>query len=142
MDNVKKRPLVKFSKRAVIYALLLVFAIIFTQALRATASAVLFWFLALLPVVSLIYVLIGKALIRIYVSSDITKVEKMQPVNYELRIINASPFAYPFIETIVSVPPEIETLPLPFAPFSSFSSLFACNASSMADLLLQLRVIL
>ncbi|MBR4205361.1 MAG: DUF58 domain-containing protein [Clostridia bacterium] len=104
MDNVKKRPLLKFSKRAVIYLLVLIFALIFTQALRATASAVLFWFLALLPVVSLIYVLIGKALIRIYVSSDITKVEKMQPVNYELRIINASPFAYPFIETVVSVP--------------------------------------
>ena len=104
MDNVKKRPLLKFSKRAVIYLLVLIFALIFTQALSATASAVLFWFLALLPVVSLIYVLIGKALIRIYVSSDITKVEKMQPVNYELRIINASPFAYPFIETVVSVP--------------------------------------
>ena len=104
MDNVKKRPLVKFSKRAVAYLLLLVFALIFTQALRATASAVLFWFLVLLPIVSILYVLIGKALIRIYVSSDITKVEKLEPMNYELRIINASPFAYPFIEAVVSVP--------------------------------------
>ena len=104
MDNVKKRPLVRFRRSAILYALLLVFALIFTQALRATASAVLFWFLVLLPILSLIYVLVGKALIRIYVSSDITKVEKLQPMNYELRIINASPFAYPFIEAVVSVP--------------------------------------
>lgn len=104
MDNLKKRPLVKFRRPAILYALLLVFALIFTQALRATASAVLFWFLVLLPILSVLYVLVGKALIRIYVSSDITKVEKLQPVNYELRIINASPFAYPFIEAVVSVP--------------------------------------
>ncbi len=104
MDNVKKRPLVKFRKPAILYALLLIFSLVFTQALRATASSVLFWFLVLLPIVSVLYVLIGKALIRIYVSSDITKVEKLQPVSYELRIINASPFAYPFIEAVVSVP--------------------------------------
>ena len=104
MDTIKKRPLVRFRRPAILYALLLVFALIFTQALRATASAVLFWFLVLLPILSVAYVLIGKALIRIYVSSDISKVEKMQPVKYELRIINASPFAYPFIEAVVSVP--------------------------------------
>lgn len=104
MDNNIKRPLVIFHKPAIFYAILLIFGLIFTQALRATASAVLFWFLILLPIVSIIYVLVGKALIRIYVGSDITKVEKLQPVEYELRIINASPFAYPFIEAIVSVP--------------------------------------
>jgi hypothetical protein len=104
MDNYNKKPLVKFTKSAVWYACLLVFALVFTQALRAKASAVLFWFLVLMPIVSIIYVLVGKALIRIYVGSDITKVEKLQPVEYELRIINASPFAYPFIEAIISVP--------------------------------------
>ena len=104
MDNYNKKPLVKFTKSAIVYACLLVFALVFTQALRAKASAVLFWFLVLMPIVSIIYVLVGKALIRIYVGSDITKVEKLQPVEYELRIINASPFAYPFIEAIISVP--------------------------------------
>ena len=104
MDNYNRKPLVKFTKSAVWYACLLVFALVFTQALRAKASAVLFWFLVLMPIVSIIYVLVGKALIRIYVGSDITKVEKLQPVEYELRIINASPFAYPFIEAIISVP--------------------------------------
>ena len=104
MDNYTKRPLVKFHKAAVFYALLLVFSLIFTQALRATASAVLFWFLVLVPLLSLIYVLVGNALVRIYVSSSTTKVEKMQPLEYELRIVNASPFAYPFIEAVVSIP--------------------------------------
>ena len=103
-NNYNKKPLVKFTKSAIVYACLLVFALIFTQALRAKASAMLFWFLVLMPIVSVIYVLVGKALIRIYVGSDITKVEKLQPVEYELRIINASPFAYPFIEAIISVP--------------------------------------
>lgn len=104
MDNYTKRPLVKFHKAAVFYALLLVFSLIFTQALRATASAVLFWFLVLVPILSLIYVLVGNALVRIYVSSSTTKLEKMQPLEYELRIVNASPFAYPFIEAVVSIP--------------------------------------
>lgn len=106
MDYYNKRPLVKFNKSAIAYAVLLIFGLIFTQALRAMASALLFWFLVLVPIVSIIYVLIGKALIRIYVGSDISKVEKLQPVEYEMRIINASPFAYPFIEAIICVPEE------------------------------------
>ena len=126
MDNYIKRPLVKFNKSAIVYALLLAFSVVFTQALRATASALLFWFLVLVPVISVIYVLIGKALIRIYVGSDVTKVEKMQPFEYELRIINASPFAYPFIEAVISVPEEDgvrcteQSLNLSLAPLSSY----------------------
>jgi uncharacterized protein (DUF58 family) len=104
MDNYIKRPLVRFHKAAIFYALLLVFSLIFTQALRATASSVLFWFLVLVPLLSLIYVLVGKALVRIYVSSTSTKVDKLTPLEYELRIVNASPFAYPFIEAVVSIP--------------------------------------
>lgn len=126
MDNYIKRPLVKFHKAAIVYALLLVFSLVFTQALRATASALLFWFLVLLPIISLIYVLVGKALVRIYVGSDITKVEKLNPLDYELRIINASPFAYPFIEAVISVPEEDgvrcteQSLNLSLAPLSSY----------------------
>lgn len=126
MDNYIKRPLVKFHKAAIVYALLLVFSLVFTQALRATASALLFWFLVLLPIISLIYVLVGKALVRIYVGSDITKVEKLQPLEYELRIINASPFAYPFIEAVISVPEQDgvrcteQSLNLSLAPLSSY----------------------
>lgn len=126
MDYYKKRPLVKFNKSAIAYAVLLIFGLIFTQALRAMASALLFWFLVLVPIVSVIYVLIGKALIRIYVGSDISKVEKMQPIDYELRIINASPFAYPFIEAIISVPEEDgvrcteQSMTLSLAPMGSY----------------------
>lgn len=106
MDNYIKRPLVKFHKAAIVYALLLVFSLVFTQALRATASAVLFWFLVLVPIWSVLYVILGKALVRIYVSSTSTKVEKMQPFEYEMRIVNASPFAYPFIEAVVCIPED------------------------------------
>ncbi|MGN1346832.1 MAG: DUF58 domain-containing protein [Eubacteriales bacterium] len=126
MENYNKKPAVKFTKAAVVYACLLVFALIFTQALRAKASALLFWFLVLLPVVSVLYVLIGKALIRIYVGSDITKTEKLQPVEYELRIINASPFAYPFLEAVISVPQPDgvrcteQSLKMSLAPMGSY----------------------
>lgn len=124
--SYQKKPLVKFTKSAIVYGCLLLFALVFTQALRARASAVLFWFLVLMPVVSVIYVLVGKALIRIYVGSDITKVEKLQPVEYELRIINASPFAYPFIEAIISVPQPDgvrcteQSLTMSLAPMGSY----------------------
>ncbi len=126
MENNINRPPVKFSKSAVVYALLLIFALIFTQALRAAASALLFWFLLLLPIVSLIYILIGKAIIRVYVSSEKTKVEKLQPLEYELRIINPSPIAYPFIEAVVSVPESDgvrcteQSLNLSLAPLDSY----------------------
>lgn len=126
MDYYNKRPLVKFKRASIFYAALLVFALIFTQALRATASSLLFWFLVLVPIVSIAYVLIGKALIRIYVGSDISKVEKLQPVEYEMRIINASPFAYPFIEAIISVPEEDgvrcteQSMTLSLAPMGSY----------------------
>ena len=126
MDYYNKRPLIKFRRAAIFYAALLVFGVIFTQALRATASALLFWFLILVPLTSVLYVLIGKALIRIYVGSDISKVEKMQPIEYEMRIINASPFAYPFIEAIISVPEEDgvrcteQSMTLSLAPMGSY----------------------
>ena len=126
MDYYNKRPLVKFKRASIFYLGLLVFALIFTQALRATASSLLFWFLILVPIVSIAYVLIGKALIRIYVGSDISKVEKLQPVEYEMRIINASPFAYPFIEAIISVPEEDgvrcteQSMTLSLAPMGSY----------------------
>lgn len=126
MDKYNRKPAVKFTKRAIVYALLLVFGLIFTQALRAKASALLFWFLVLMPVVSVLYVLVGKALIRIYVGSDNTKVEKLQPVEYEMRIINASPFAYPFIEAVISVPQPDgvrcteQSLTMSLAPLGSY----------------------
>ena len=125
-NNYNRKPAVKFTKSAIVYACLLVFALVFTQALRARASAMLFWFLVLMPIVSVIYVLVGKALIRIYVGSDITKTEKLQPVEYELRIINASPFAYPFVEAVICVPQEDgvrcteQSLTMSLAPMGSY----------------------
>lgn len=126
MDNNIKRPAIRFTKRAVVYACLLIFSLIFTQALRAKASALLFWFLIILPIVSLVYVIIGKLILRIYVGSDVSKVEKMQPFEYELRIINPSPIAYPFIEAVLCVPENDgvrcteQSLELSLAPLTNY----------------------
>lgn len=126
MENYTKKPAVRLHRGAVFYGLLLLFGLIFTQALRSTASSVLFWFLILLPVFSVLYTLLGRLTLRIYASSDFAKVEKMTPVEYEMRIINASPFAYPFVEAVLSVPQPDgvrcteQSLTLSLPPFGTY----------------------
>ncbi len=89
---------------AILYCFLLLFAIVFTQLLRNTASAVFFWFLVLVPFLSLLLLLIGKACIQVYVSSATNRCEKMAPVEYEIRLINASPIPLPFVEAMIHLP--------------------------------------
>lgn len=88
----------------ILYCFLLIFSVIFTQLLRNTASAVFFWFLILVPLLSFLLMLIGRACIQVYVSSNTNRCEKMTPVEYEIRIINASPFPLPFAEAVINLP--------------------------------------
>ncbi len=84
--------------RFVFYIFLLVLALVFTQALRSSASAVLFIFLLILPIISFIITLIGKSAVKVYVDSDNTRVERTRTCPYEIRIINDSFIPYPFVE--------------------------------------------
>lgn len=88
----------------ILYCFLLIFSIVFTQLLRNTASVVFFWFLILVPLLSFLFMLIGRACVQVYVSSDTNRCEKMTPVEYEIRIINASPLPLPFVEAIINLP--------------------------------------
>ena len=59
----------RLGKGAVCYAVLLLFALVFTQALRSPASALLFWFLILYPIVALVYVLLAKPGIQVFMDA-------------------------------------------------------------------------
>ena len=65
MDDYTTYPALRFGKGAIFYAGLLLFALVFTQALRSPASALLFWFLILYPILALLFVLLGKPGIQV-----------------------------------------------------------------------------
>ncbi len=99
-----KRPFFSLSHGAVAYLLLLIFAVIFTQALRSPISTMMFVFVVLLPIVSLIHTFIGLLSIDVFVKSMETKTQKHTPVDYSVSIVNASPLSFPFVEAIISLP--------------------------------------
>ncbi len=91
---------------AVFYVALLIFSVIFTQALRSTVSVVLLWFVCILPVVSLIYAVIGRSNVGAFVLSDEATAEKLCPVEYEFRLSNYSVLPLPFTEADIFLPSE------------------------------------
>lgn len=107
MKNKNKKPrFLAFRPGSIIYGIVLVVSLVFTQALRSPASAILFVFLLLLPIISLIYLVVARAGIKVYTECDNTRAEKGQPVSYEIKIINETPLPFPFVETVVSLPSE------------------------------------
>lgn len=100
----KRAPALLPRPYALLYCILLLLALVFTQVLRNTASAVFFWFLVLAPLLSFLLLMIGRASVQVYVSSDTNRCEKMAPVEYEIRVINASPLPLPFVEAVINLP--------------------------------------
>ncbi len=88
----------------ILYFVLLAFSIVLTQLLRNSASAALFLFILVLPIVSLIHCLIGRSAIQAFVTSDASKTEKDRPLEYEIRILNSSFLSFPFVEAVLSEP--------------------------------------
>lgn len=109
--------------RFVFFMFLIVFGLVFTQALRSSASAVLFLFLLILPILTLLYVIIGRAAVKVYVEVDNTRVEKDTDVSYEIKIINDSFLPFPFVEAHISVPEDNgvrcveQRMMIPLVPF-------------------------
>lgn len=79
-------------------------SLIFTQALRAPASAILFGFVSIAPWASMIYALIARNSLKIYMLSDTTVTEKNKPFSYEFRLINEAFLPYPFIDAYIKLP--------------------------------------
>ena len=98
-----------------------------TAASFAAASALLFWFLILYPILALLFVLLGKPGIQVYMDDEITRAEKMSPVTYEIRIVNALPLCYPFLEAVLWLPRADgvrcarQNVRLSLIPFGSYS---------------------
>ncbi len=100
----RERAFFRLQKGAIVYGLLFVFSIVFTQALRSIASSLLFWFLLLYPFAAFLYTLIGRLAIQVYVQADQNRAEKMTPTTYEMRVINPTPFVFPFVEAQLHLP--------------------------------------
>ncbi len=79
-------------------------SLIFTQALLSSASNILFAFVSLLPIASLVYLLISKAALKLLVHENKTEIEKNQPLEYEMQFINESFLPYPFVDVIMRLP--------------------------------------
>ena len=126
-NNNKRAPAITLQKGAWIYLFLYCYALLMTQLLRNSISAVFFWFMIIAAPLSFLVMLIGKAAIQVYVMTDKNQTEKLADVEYEIRVINASPLPYPFIETIMSKPRDdgvrclYQRLILSLVPFGSYS---------------------
>ena len=87
-----------------LWAAIWIAALIFTQALRAPASSIFFGFVSIIPWASLVYALVSKAALKIYMLSDTTITEKNKPFTYEFRLINEAILPYPFIDAYIKLP--------------------------------------
>lgn len=88
------------------YLLLLAAALIFTQALRSPISAVLFLFMLMLPIFTLIYLFIAASNVKVYVDRGSDEVPKLTPVRFGLTVSNDSILPIPFAEIDIMLPSE------------------------------------
>ncbi len=102
--GARPRRRLTLTRRAFLYLALWVGALIFTQALRSTASSIFFTFVTLLPIASLVYILCARGALRIHMLSEKGRVEKLAPYSYDFRVINEFPIAFPFVEAILLIP--------------------------------------
>lgn len=100
----KKQRGVAPTSNFVLYLVLLAGALIFTQALRARASNILFTFLLFLPLGSLLYALTGRAALRVQLLTGSAEVAKRQPYEYKMQLINESVIPYPFVDAALYLP--------------------------------------
>lgn len=89
-----------------VWIALLAAALIFTQALRAPASAIFFGFVLALPGCMVLYLLTARAALKVYLEADDMTTAKNAPFQYEFRILNEGPLPYPFAEAYVSLPQD------------------------------------
>jgi hypothetical protein len=100
----KYYPKISLTGNFIIYVIVFVAALIFTQALRSKASNIFFTFVLFLPWVMLIYALTARSTLKTYLLSDSATIYKLEPYTYRLRILNESILPYPFIDAILHLP--------------------------------------
>ena len=85
---------------------MIVFALIFTQALRSPISGVIFVFVLFLPLLSLLYLLIEVLCVKLHLDVSAPEAEKHSPVDFSLTLANESPLPFPFVEAVITVPSD------------------------------------
>lgn len=100
-DRWKK---ISVTPRFAIWGALWLGALLFTQLLRSPASNIFFGFVTFFPLASLIYALICRASVKLYMISDTATTEKNRPAEYDFRLINESVFPCPFIDAYIKLP--------------------------------------
>ena len=98
------RPSVTPAPAFLLYLVLIAVAIVYTQMLRSPASSLFFWFLILLPPVSVLYLLIARLTLKVYVETEQNAVEKMAPLGYEVKIINEFLLPYGRVDAVMNLP--------------------------------------
>ncbi len=123
---LRSYPTVSFTKNAVIYLCFLVFALLFTQALRSTLSSVLFIFALLFPVIEGLYALTGLLFLSEANTVEAETVQKGSPLPYEIMIANNGYLPYPFVDADIRYPSadgvhcDIKRVSCSLAPMGSF----------------------
>ena len=79
-------------------------AVVASQALRSTVSAMILWFVLLVLPAALIYAVVGYLAMRVDVAAERTRTEKGVPLGYSVNVINPTPLCFPIVEAAVSVP--------------------------------------
>lgn len=102
----KKRPAFSVRPGFLIYLILLVSSLIFTQALYSPLSSMLFVFMLFLPPISLLYTLCAHIAIKANVVIKAPTVEKLSPAEYEILLVNESILPFPYVEVFCTVPSE------------------------------------
>lgn len=97
------------TKFFLIWVLLFIVALIFSQTMPNSISAVFLIVISAIPAIEFIYVLIGRAAVRAYLYCDTERAEKKSAVKYSLGIKNHSILPYPFIEAEFVLPDEVRT---------------------------------
>ncbi|MDD7676631.1 MAG: DUF58 domain-containing protein [Eubacteriales bacterium] len=87
-----------------LYIVLLIGALIFTQALRSRASNILFSFVFFLPWWMLIYALTARAALKVQMMTASAEIPKKHPYEYKIRLINEWLIPYPFIDAMLYLP--------------------------------------
>ena len=104
MNNKESGRPIQLLWGSLVYAVVLVLSFLGTQAMQHPISSILFLFLLLLPIISIVSAIIGCNSIQVYVSSESARIEKDTPVGYEIRVINNAPIPYPFVEAYITQP--------------------------------------
>ncbi|MBQ3869883.1 MAG: DUF58 domain-containing protein [Clostridia bacterium] len=103
----KKRRAFAVTPYFLIWVLLFVVALVFSQTMPNSISAVFLVVISALPFIELIYILTGKAAVRAYLQCDTERAEKKSTVNYSLSVDNRSPLPFPFVEAEFILPDEV-----------------------------------